>query len=105
MLLAFILSLMICTDPVHAQAGTSLTGADVARTVNSTVDSGRGVPSRPLAGALSDLDAWRSYKRRFLSDQGRVIDTANGGISHSEGQGYGMLLAVAASDHETFDAI
>ena len=29
---------------------------------------------------------------------GRVVDTGNGLISHSEGQGYGMLLAVAAGD-------
>jgi len=27
------------------------------------------------------------------------------GISHSEGQGYGMLLAVAADDRPTFDLL
>ena len=59
----------------------------------------------PLAGALSDSDAWRSYKARFVTEQGRVIDTANGSISHSEGQGYGMLLAVAANDRPAFDRL
>lgn len=59
----------------------------------------------PLVGALPDKVAWRDYKARFISEQGRVVDTANGGISHSEGQGYGMLLAVAAEDRATFDAL
>ncbi len=61
--------------------------------------------SMPLAGTLKDADAWRAYKARFVSDAGRVVDTANSGISHSEGQGYGMLLAVAADDRAAFDAI
>ena len=59
----------------------------------------------PLVGTLHDPEAWRAYKARFVSESGRVIDTANGGVSHSEGQGYGMLLAVAANDRIAFDAI
>ncbi|MCJ2060156.1 glycosyl hydrolase family 8 [Methylobacterium sp. J-048] len=62
-------------------------------------------PAPPLAGALGSGEAWRAYKARFITEQGRVVDTANGGISHSEGQGYGMLLAVAAGDRETFERI
>ena len=61
--------------------------------------------SMPLVGTLGDPEAWRAYKARFVSDTGRVVDTANNAISHSEGQGYGMLLAVAANDRATFDAI
>ena len=61
--------------------------------------------SMPLVGTLKDPEAWRAYKARFVTDAGRVVDTANKGISHSEGQGYGMLLAVAADDRATFDAI
>ena len=59
----------------------------------------------PLRGQLRDEGIWRAYKTRFVSETGRVIDTANGGISHSEGQGYGMLLAVAANDRDGFDRI
>lgn len=59
----------------------------------------------PLAGSLANLPAWRSYKARFVTEAGRVVDTANGMISHSEGQGYGMLLAVAANDRATFDRL
>jgi endoglucanase len=48
---------------------------------------------------------WESYRAAFVTDEGRVVDTGNGGISHSEGQGYGMLLAVLADQPAAFDAI
>ncbi len=57
----------------------------------------------PLGGALKSVHLWEQYKARFVTAQGRVIDSANGMISHSEGQGYGMLLAVAANDRDSFD--
>ncbi|AWB25135.1 cellulase [Methylobacterium currus] len=58
-----------------------------------------------LAGSLGDDPGWRAYRARFVTEKGRIIDTANGFISHSEGQGYGMLLAVAANDRATFERI
>jgi len=61
--------------------------------------------SMPLGGALRAPAAWQAYKARFVTDQGRVVDTGNNEISHSEGQGYGMLIAVAAGDRATFDRI
>ncbi len=48
---------------------------------------------------------WREYKDHFVSTDGRVIDTGNENISHSEGQGYGMLLAIAAGNRSDFDRI
>ncbi len=51
------------------------------------------------------LQGWDKYKSRFVSPEGRVIDDGNGGISHSEGQGYAMLLAVAADDSLTFSRV
>ena len=59
----------------------------------------------PLHGMLQQKDAWHAYKARFVTAQGRVVDTANGLVSHSEGQGYGMLLAVAADDRDSFERI
>jgi endoglucanase len=59
----------------------------------------------PLFNALGNPSAWLAYKSRFVTDQGRVVDTGNGQISHSEGQGYAMLLAVAAGDHDAFQRI
>lgn len=52
-----------------------------------------------------DAAPWTLFKQRFLLPNGRVVDNGNGGISHSEGQGYGMLLAEAAGDREAFGRI
>jgi endoglucanase len=48
---------------------------------------------------------WQAFAGRFVDPSGRVVDDANGGISHSEGQGYGLLLAFAADDRATFERI
>ena len=48
---------------------------------------------------------WSLYKTRFVSTQGRVIDNGNGGVTHSEGQGYAMLIAEAYGDRAAFDNI
>ena len=58
-----------------------------------------------LGGALKTPDMWQAYRAAFITDNGRVVDTGNGMVSHSEGQGYGMLLAVAANDRPTFDKL
>lgn len=50
-------------------------------------------------------EEWTAYKTRFVSSDGRVIDDANGGISHSEGQGYGLLLAYLAGNRADFELI
>jgi endoglucanase len=57
-----------------------------------------------VVGSLSAAD-WEAYRSRFVEDNGRVVDTANGNISHSEGQGYGLLLALAAADRRSFEQI
>ena len=68
------------------------------------VGSNAGLP--PLSGSLNaDLLIYRDYVSSFVMKDGRVIDNINGNISHSESQGYGMLLAVAAQDQETFKLI
>ncbi len=65
----------------------------------------RPAPGPALAGSLGDDPGWRAYRARFVTERGRIIDTANGLISHSEGQGYGLLLAVAANDRAAFERI
>ncbi|MEO0385824.1 MAG: glycosyl hydrolase family 8 [Pseudomonadota bacterium] len=55
------------------------------------------------ATRLADL--WPDFKTRFVEEDGRVVDTANGRISHSEGQGYAMLLATAMNDRQAFDRV
>lgn len=52
-----------------------------------------------------DTKLWAAFKATYLVPDGRVIDGGNAGISHSEGQGYGMLIAEAAGDRAAFDSI
>lgn len=56
-------------------------------------------PAKP--GNLSPAQ-WQPWRERFVTGDGRVVDNANNNISHSEGQGYGLLLAVLAQDRPTF---
>lgn len=46
---------------------------------------------------------WDNYHSRFILPEGRVVDTGNSDVSHSEGQGIAMLLAVAFDDRARFD--
>lgn len=48
---------------------------------------------------------WHEYKARFISQDGRVIDFQQRSISHSEGQAYGMLLALFNGDKAGFEKI
>jgi endoglucanase len=48
---------------------------------------------------------WAVFRSRFMHPEGRIIDTGNGGISHSEGQGWGMLCAERAGDRAGFDLL
>lgn len=61
----------------------------------------------PVAHAQDDapLPGWEAFAARFVTPDGRVVDSGNGGISHSEGQGYGMILAEAAADRPRFERI
>ena len=48
---------------------------------------------------------WNGFKRMFLDPSGRIIDKGNGGISHTEGQGLGLTMALHSNDRAAFDAI
>lgn len=48
---------------------------------------------------------WIAFERRFVLPEGRVVDNGNRNVSHSEGQGYGLLGALRAGDQPTFDRI
>ena len=55
-----------------------------------------------LPASAGEDEYWRLYRTRYI-DGGRVLDTGNKDVSHSEGQGWGMLLAEANGDRRTFD--
>jgi endo-1,4-beta-D-glucanase Y len=65
------------------------------------------MPYARSAGAETPISStdWQAYKARFVDPGGRVIDDANGNISHSEGQGYGLLLSYLAGQQSDFDLI
>lgn len=58
---------------------------------------------KPQPGKL-DPQLWQQYRSRFITADGRLIDRDNDpkGVTHTEGQGYGMLLAEAAGDRKRF---
>lgn len=65
--------------------------------------------SLPPAAAQRRRDTiaagWATYRRAFIASDGRVVDTGNAGISHSEGQSYAMIAAVKLGDRASFDRI
>lgn len=64
-------------------------------------------PPPPAASTADTRDVveWRNFRDRFITRDGRVIDSGNGGVSHSEGQGFAMLLAEWCADRATFERI
>jgi endoglucanase len=56
-------------------------------------------------GPGTEVAEWRAFATRFLQPDGRVIDTFNGGVSHTEGQGWALLCAERADDRAAFDLV
>ena len=71
--------------------------AGAAETVDNQVDM-------PTA-LQDDTSAWAAFKERFVTSDGRVVDTGNANVSHTESQGWGMLFAATFADREVFDRI
>lgn len=59
----------------------------------------------PAAASLAEARPWDQFKQRFVTASGRIVDNGNAGISHSEGQAWGMLLASIHDDKPAFDRI
>jgi len=57
-----------------------------------------------LAANAADTD-WERFRKAFVETDGRVVDTGQARISHSEGQGFTMLFAVHYDDRATFDRL
>ncbi len=63
------------------------------------------VPACAAPPPASASANWTAYKTRFLLPEGRVVDTGNGNVSHSEGQGFAMVMATAYNDPDTFKVL
>jgi endoglucanase len=64
-----------------------------------------GAPPAFAISADSERAEWEAFKARFIASEGRIVDNGNGSVSHSEGQGWGLLLAERFGDRPTFDSI
>ena len=62
-------------------------------------------PPRPIEYSAADRAEWHLFNNRYITPEGRVIDTGNGNASHSEGQGWGMIAAQACDDPQSFAKI
>ena len=49
--------------------------------------------------------AWGRFRQAYLRPEGRVVDTGNGGISHSEGQAWAMFCAERCAERADFERI
>ena len=85
----------------QAQGGEIAVASDSTTVIPERLARPRGFA--PVSA--QDRHEWHAYRTRFISADGRVIDTGNNGISHTEGQGWGMLFAVCFDDQETFERI
>lgn len=48
---------------------------------------------------------WAAWKAAYMQADGRIVDGVQQGASHSEGQGYGLLLASEFGDRDAFQRI
>lgn len=56
--------------------------------------------------AQADICAdWTVFKARFLTSDGRIVDRFQNSVSHSEGQGYGLIVAALCDDREIFASL
>ncbi|MDR5856206.1 cellulose synthase complex periplasmic endoglucanase BcsZ [Caballeronia sp. LZ062] len=63
-------------------------------------------PHVRAAEGCGSWPAWEQFRRDFLSDDGRVIDTSEEDRrTVSEGQSYALFFALVANDRYAFDAI
>lgn len=63
--------------------------------------------ARARAQSAEDLQRldWGNFRDSFMAPEGRIVDRENQGVSHTEGQGWGMLAAVRAGDRASFDRL
>lgn len=61
--------------------------------------------TEPGCSPATNAVQWATYAQRFMSGDGRIIDTGNDGVSHSEGQGFAMRLALHYGARQDFARI
>jgi len=81
-------------------------GRGTDRSRRLILKTGLGLAALSLCPTVARADQnWQTFKRRFIADGRRVIDSGNNNVSHSESQGWGLLFAQSHDDRETFGRI
>ena len=94
-----------CVNRIRSSLGLPPLGAAAFVAARRTTVRA-GSPSHETSKPGTDRnEQWLPWRDRFITADGRIVDDANRNISHSEGQGYGLLLAVMAEDRAAFDRI
>lgn len=70
---------------------------------NSAITTEKASELISVVGTL--VSAFQLFKSQHMTAAGRIVDNANNDISHSEGQGYAMLIAAKLGDSEAFEAV
>ncbi|KPQ07563.1 MAG: endoglucanase [Rhodobacteraceae bacterium HLUCCA12] len=65
----------------------------------------QGRPGQKQELARTAREVWEAWKSAYLQPDGRVVDRLQSNASHSEGQGYGMVLATEFEDHDALRRI
>jgi endo-1,4-beta-D-glucanase Y len=98
--------LIACAIPVDRANAEKLENS-ISGSVPSAA-AGAGEETREIIRVVSRAwfkSEWRAYASTFVTPDGRIVDNANENESHSEGQGYGLLLAAFADDPGAFQLI
>lgn len=93
------------TPPAIARRGVLAAGVAALALGAPSVTADQGCGHQDAGRDAAVAADWRAFCERFVLPDGRIIDTGNGGISHSEGQGAGLLFAVRAGDRAGFERI
>lgn len=97
---------MLMAASAALMVGCSRKGEGKSVTPEGTGGGQRPMDSQKPIDAPKNLDGmWTSFRQIYLDASGRIVDTGNGGISHTEGQGYGMLMAATLGDRPAFEAM
>lgn len=87
------------------QPGAGIGRRRLLGSASVSLAGGLGGQAAARDAAPTEASEWALFKQRFLTAEGRVVDTGNGGISHSEGQGWALMAALRADDRAAFDLV
>ncbi|MFC0385107.1 glycosyl hydrolase family 8 [Muricoccus vinaceus] len=90
--------------PAHDAGAAGVAPFGRRNLLSAALAAAAAVRTRPARAAAATAD-WVAFRQRFVMPDGRVIDTGNSNVSHSEGQGAALLFAARFDDRVGFERI